>query len=44
MELTEIFMEESRPKGRHFPVGFNPQVLLGYEQACRNPMYRSRGC
>ena len=35
MKLAEIFMEESGPKGRHFPVGFIPQALQLYEQAAK---------
>ncbi len=38
MTVAEIFIEESGPKGRHFPVGFIPQVLWRYEHACKNPV------
>ena len=44
MKLAKIFMEQSGPKGRHFPVGFIPQALWHHEQACKNPVSRSRGC
>ncbi len=37
MKLAEIFMEDSGPKGRHFPGGFIPQALRRHEQACKNP-------
>ncbi len=44
MKLDEIFMEQSGPKGRHFPVGFISQALRRYEQACKNPVSGPRGC
>ena len=44
MKLAENFMDESRPKGRHFPVEFITQALWRYEQACKNPVSRLRGC
>ncbi len=31
MKLAEIFMEQSGPKGRHFPAGFISQALRRHE-------------
>ena len=34
MKLAEILMEQSRPKGRHFPLGFIPQVPIVVDEFC----------
>ncbi len=44
MERAVLPHHRNGPKGRHFPVGFIPQALQHYEQACKNPVSGSRGC
>ncbi len=37
MKWADIFMGQSQPPGPPVPLGFTPQALQYYEQACKTP-------